>query len=137
MNLTATTSRSTTATWTQITRTTAVTSKTTNYEILGYDTSGYGLTQATIISEPYFDAQTPRNVTGLVGKRKISIVGTIFQFSPLLKSHQRDVHKPPVSHLTITKCPLLSPESPIRKIGLFELSCQKLGEQNRLVDSPS
>lgn len=51
----------------------AVTSKATNYEILGDDTSGYGLTQATIISEPYFDAQTPRNVTGLVGKAEIDI----------------------------------------------------------------
>lgn len=46
----------------------SVTSKTTNYEILSDDTSGFSLTQATIISEPYFDAQTPKNVTGLVGK---------------------------------------------------------------------
>lgn len=46
-----------------------VTSKaTTNYEILSDATSSSGLTQATIISEPYFDAQTPRNVTGLVGE---------------------------------------------------------------------
>ncbi|KAG5673543.1 hypothetical protein PVAND_003583 [Polypedilum vanderplanki] len=44
----------------------SVTSTTTNYEILSDDTSGY--TQATIISEPYFDAQTSKNVTGLVGK---------------------------------------------------------------------
>lgn len=49
-----------------------VTSKTTNYEIFGDDTS---LTQATIISEPYFDAQTPRNVTGLVGKCGIDMRG--------------------------------------------------------------
>lgn len=53
-----------------ITKIFAVTSKTTNYEILSDDTSSYGLTQPTIISEPYFDAQTPTNVTGLVGRFK-------------------------------------------------------------------
>lgn len=47
-----------------------VTSRTTNYENLVDDTNGLSLTQATIISEPYFDSQTPRNVTGLVGKSK-------------------------------------------------------------------
>ena len=46
----------------------SVTSNATNYEILADDTSGFSLTQATVISEPYFDAQTPKNVTGLVGK---------------------------------------------------------------------
>lgn len=51
----------------------AVTSKTTNYEIWGDDTSGYSLSQPTISSEPYFDAQTPRNVTGLVGKHGIDM----------------------------------------------------------------
>jgi hypothetical protein len=44
----------------------SVTSTATNYEILSDDTSGF--TQAAIISEPYFDAQTSKNVTGLVGK---------------------------------------------------------------------
>lgn len=68
-NLTATAFRSTATTaTTPITKIIAVTSRATNYEILGDDTSSLGLTQATIISEPYFDAQTPRNVTGLVGK---------------------------------------------------------------------
>lgn len=75
MNLTGTTFRS--ATSVPITRIIAVTSRATNYEILGDDTSG--LTQATIISEPYFDAQTPRNVTGLVGELDKSIFGIIFQ----------------------------------------------------------
>lgn len=45
----------------------AVTSKTTNYD---NTPDGSSSTQATIISEPYFDPQTPRNVTGLVGKQK-------------------------------------------------------------------
>lgn len=52
---------------------TPVTSRTTNYEILADEMSDHGLTQATIISEPYFDAQTPRNVTGLVGKLEIDM----------------------------------------------------------------
>jgi len=52
-------------------KTITVTSTTTNYEILADDTNSYGLTQATVISEPYFDAQTPRNVTGLVGMKSI------------------------------------------------------------------
>lgn len=63
MNLTATTALS------PITRIISPTSRTTNYEIHGDDTNGgNGLTQPTIVSEPYFDAQTPRNVTGLVGE---------------------------------------------------------------------
>jgi len=59
---------SATTTQTSITHKISVTSKTANYEILSGDTSGFILTQATIISEPYFDAQTAKNVTGLVGK---------------------------------------------------------------------
>lgn len=58
---------------TSTTRMMPVTSRTTSYEILGDESSDHGFTQATIISEPYFDAQTPRNVTGLVGKKKIDI----------------------------------------------------------------
>lgn len=51
---------------------TSIMTTTTNYEN-SMDESN-GLTQATIITEPYFDSQTPRNVTGLVGKleKKIS-----------------------------------------------------------------
>ncbi|CRL03849.1 CLUMA_CG016979, isoform A [Clunio marinus] len=67
VNLTTTSFRST-STSSPITKIIAVTSKATNYEILSDDTSSQALTQPTIISEPYFDAQTPRNVTGLVGK---------------------------------------------------------------------
>jgi hypothetical protein len=83
-NLTATAFRSATATTAlaPITKIIAVTSKTTNYEILRDDTSSYSLTQATIISEPYFDAQTPRNVTGLVGKCGIDIRDNFPIFSP-------------------------------------------------------
>jgi hypothetical protein len=72
MNLTATAFGSMT-TLPPITRIISVTSKATNYEILRDDTNGGGHTQATIISEPYFDAQTPRNVTGLVGEATIDI----------------------------------------------------------------
>jgi hypothetical protein len=47
----------------------SVTSTATNYEILSDDRGGFSLTQtATTVSEPYFDSQTPKNVTGLVGK---------------------------------------------------------------------
>lgn len=59
---------STTVTQTSIIPKISVTSNTTNYEILSDDRSGFSLTEATIISEPYFDSQTPKNVTGLVGK---------------------------------------------------------------------
>lgn len=59
---------STTVTQTSIIPKISVTSNATNYEILSDDRSGFSLTQATIISEPYFDSQTPKNVTGLVGK---------------------------------------------------------------------
>jgi hypothetical protein len=44
----------------------STTTTTTNYE--NFVDESNGLTQATIITEPYFDSQTPRNVTGLVGK---------------------------------------------------------------------
>jgi hypothetical protein len=76
MNLTGTTYRgsttsTTTTTLIPITRIITPASRTTHSGILGDDTSSYGMTQATIISEPYFDAQTPRNVTGLVGKKSI------------------------------------------------------------------
>ena len=77
MNLTGTTFRgpgtssTTTTTLIPITRIITLASRTTNYEILSDDTNHFGLTQPTIISEPYFDVQTPRNVTGLVGKESI------------------------------------------------------------------
>lgn len=51
-----------------ITKISVTSNATSNYETLTDNTSGYSLTQATIISEPYFDTQTPKNVTGLVGK---------------------------------------------------------------------
>lgn len=53
------------------------------------DTSSFHLTQATIISEPYFDAQTPRNVTGLVGKSAIDIRDNL----PMLRVRHVDVQK--------------------------------------------
>lgn len=59
---------SSTVTQTSIIAKISVTSNPTNYEIQSVDRSGLSLTQATIISEPYFDSQTPKNVTGLVGK---------------------------------------------------------------------
>ncbi|CAG9809685.1 unnamed protein product [Chironomus riparius] len=59
---------STTVTQTSIIHKISVTSTPTNYEILSDDKSGFSLTQPAIISEPYFDSQTPKNVTGLVGK---------------------------------------------------------------------
>jgi hypothetical protein len=67
MNKSATTTsphRPTPRIMTVTSRTTTTT--TTNYENLVDESNG--LTQATIITEPYFDSQTPRNVTGLVGK---------------------------------------------------------------------
>lgn len=62
-----------------------VTSRTTNYEILG-DESSHDSTQATIVSEPYFDAQTPRNVTGLVGKDDIDNRDNF----PIIRAHSVD-----------------------------------------------
>lgn len=41
---------------------------TINYELFEDESNNMVITQPTIIPEPYFDAMTPRNVTGLVGK---------------------------------------------------------------------
>lgn len=61
-----------------------VTSKTTNYDNNPPD--GSGTTQTTIISEPYFDSQTPRNVTGLVGKQEKNWLNK-FEYSRLIATH--------------------------------------------------
>lgn len=120
-NLTITTSAS------LILRTMAVTPSTTNYEILGDETNGHGLTQATIISEPYFDAQTPRNVTGLVGEAEINsrdnfpIVGLAISLIPF---------KPLVSHSVITENSFLSP---IRLGKSAYLSCRVRNLANKTV----
>lgn len=72
MNATGTGLHSTTSTTTTtlipITKIITFTSTTASYEILPDETNNSDLTPATIINEPYFDTQTPKNVTGLVGK---------------------------------------------------------------------
>jgi hypothetical protein len=65
------TSSTTTTTLIPITRIITLASKTTNHESLSDDMNNFAVTQPTIISEPYFDVQTPRNVTGLVGEESI------------------------------------------------------------------
>jgi len=59
---------STTVTQASIIHKISVTSTAINYEIRSDDRGGFSLTQASTVSEPYFDSQTPKNVTGLVGK---------------------------------------------------------------------
>jgi hypothetical protein len=48
--------------------TTTFRTTTINYELFEEESHNIVITQPTIIPEPYFDAMTPRNVTGLVGK---------------------------------------------------------------------
>lgn len=108
MNLTAT------ATLAPTTRIITVTSRTTNYELLGDDTSNYGLTQATIISEPYFDSQTPVNVTGLVGKHCIDMMGIIFQFSATCAVMCTSLTFATLNHLTQSHIFYFCPHNSIR-----------------------
>lgn len=127
----------TTTTLIPITKIITASSRTTNYEIPGDDTS-YDLTQPTITSEPYFDAQTPRNVTGLVGKGAIDI----WDNSPIFCFSHHDVQKPQlrpgesfVDNAFVSF--FLSPVDEFRKICLSELSRPKFGEQNGFLDSTS
>ena len=126
-----------------ITRITAVTSKATNYEIPSDDTSNSSLTQATIISEPYFDAQTPKNVTGLVGEllvgvserereRKIDKKDNFPIFSS--QSLSMMMSKPLENNFQDNSTTFSSHS---RKIFLFELPRTKFRKQNRIMDSSS